>query len=85
MGMDRRTTTPILWLYQDLWIQLLDTELQDVVAQAQKGDSHAQEVLASLNDPLQSPALWTLEVDPTGTTCLFYSGCLYVPDDLSLR
>src|ERR1700731_291085 len=72
-------------LPEDLWIQLLDTELQDAVAQAQKGDSHAQEVFKSLNDPSQSPALWTLEVDPTGTTCLFYSGRLYVPDNLSLR
>src|ERR1700731_4213698 len=60
-------------LPEDLWIQLLNTELRDAVAQAQQGDSHAQEVLKSLNDPSQSPALWTLEVDPNGTTCLFYS------------
>ena len=61
-------------LPEDLWIKLLDTELQDTVVNAQKGDAHAQEVLANLNDPSQSPALWTSEVDPNGTTCLFYSG-----------
>src|ERR1700689_5726175 len=57
-------------LPEDLWIKLLDTELQNTVVNAQKGDAHAQEVLANLNDPSQSPALWTSEVDPNGTTCL---------------
>src|ERR1700691_3412965 len=50
-------------LLEDLWIKLLDTELQDAVAMAQLGDTYAQEVLGSLNDPSKSPALgperWT--------------------------
>src|ERR1700688_305029 len=72
-------------LLEDLWIKLLDTELQDAVATAQLGDTYAQEVLESLNDPSKSPAPWTREVDPNGTNFLFYNGRLYIPDDLRLQ
>lgn len=71
-------------LLEDLWICLLDMELQDTVAIAQKDDAYAREVLASLNDQLQSPVKWTTEVDPNGSTHLFYDGRMYIPDNLSL-
>ena len=72
-------------LPEDLWIRLLDTELRDAVAIAQKGDTYAQEVLESLNDQSQSPIKWTIEEDPNGSKHLFYDGRMYIPDDLTLR
>src|SRR6266545_5530387 len=70
-----------------LWIKLVDTELQDAVANAQKNDELAQEALRGLTDPSVSPSRWTIV--PSGTdssTCLmFYNGCLYIPDNLGLR
>src|SRR6266540_4911988 len=69
-----------------LWIKLVDTELQDTVANAQKNDELAQEALHSLTDPSVSPSRWTIV--PSGSdsfTCLmFYNGHLYIPDNLGL-
>jgi hypothetical protein len=72
-------------LPEDLWIKLLDTELQDAVAKAQLGDKYAQEALLSLNDPKQSPVKWTTEVDSNGRLILFYNERMYIPDNLELR
>ena len=46
----------VVALPDDLWIKLVDTELQDAVADAQKNDELAQEALRSLTD-LQYPHL----------------------------
>jgi hypothetical protein len=62
----------------------LDTELQDAVLIAQKGDTYAQEVLESLNDQSQSPIKWTIEEDPNGLKHLFYDRQMYIPDNLTL-
>ena len=62
-----------------LWIKLVDTELQDAVADVQKNDELAQEATRGLTDPLVSPFRWTIV--PSGSdssTCLlFYNRCLY--------
>src|SRR6266545_8145952 len=67
-----------------LWIKLVDTELQDAVADAQKNDELAQEALRGLTDPSVSPSRWTIV--PSGsdssTRLLFYNGHLYIPDNL---
>ncbi len=70
-----------------LWIKLVDTELQDAVANMQKNDELAQEALRSLTDPSVSPSHWTIV--PSGpdssTHLMFYNGHLYIPDILGLR
>ena len=70
-----------------LWIKLVDMELQDAVADAQKNDELAQEALRGLTDPSVSPSRWTIV--PSGsdssTRLLFYNGRLYIPDNLGLR
>src|SRR6266508_6793693 len=69
-----------------LWIKLLDTELQDAVADVQKNDELAQEALRSLTDPSVSPSRWTIV--PSGsdssTHLMFYNEHLYIPDNLGL-
>src|SRR6266540_704741 len=70
-----------------LWIKLVDTELQDAVADAQKNDELAQEAVRGLTDPSVSPSCWTIV--PSGsdssTRLMFYNGCLYIPDNLGLQ
>ena len=69
-----------------LWIKLVDTELQDTVADVQKNDELAQEALRGLTDPLVSPSHWTIvPSEPDSSTWLmFYNGHLYIPDNLGL-
>ena len=77
---------PTLALPEDLFIQVLDLELQDAVMKAQEDDETAQEALARLSDPSHSPTKWMIEEGfRDGLKCLFYDGRLYVPDDLTLR
>ena len=72
-------------LPEDLCIRLLDTEIRDAVVMAQLDDSLAQEVMKRLNDPAQSPDKWTIEVDPNGTSVLFYDSRMYIPHNLAVR
>src|SRR6266498_3110886 len=76
----------VVALPNTLWIKLVETELQDTVADAQKNNKLAQEALRSLTDPSVSPSCWT--IIPSGSdssTCLmFYNGRLYIPDNLGL-
>src|SRR6266545_5324075 len=77
----------VVTLSDALWIKLVDTELQDAVADVQKNDELAQEALRGLTDPSVSPSRWTIV--PSGsdssTHLLFYNGRLYIPDNLGLR
>src|SRR6266511_3801071 len=70
-----------------LWIKLVDTELQDTVADMQKNDELAQEAACSLTDPSVSPSCWTIVTSgsDSSTHLLSYNGCLYIPDNLGLR
>ena len=72
-------------LPEDLWIHLLDMELQDAVAKSLSRDDYALDVLSKLNDPSQSPVKWSSETDPNGSKLLFYNDRMYVPNDLDLR
>src|SRR6266545_399813 len=67
-----------------LWIELVDIELQDAVANAQKNDELAQEATRNLADPSVSPSRWTIETSglDSSTRLLFYNGRLYIPDNL---
>ena len=69
-----------------LWIKLVDTELQDAVADVQKNNKLAQEALRSLTDPSVSPSRWTIvsSGSDSSTHLIFYNGCLYIPDNLGL-
>ena len=69
------------------WIKLVDTEIQDAVADAQKNDELAQKVVRGLTDPSVSPSCWTivLSAPDSSTHLLLYNGCLYIPDNLGLR
>ena len=60
-------------LPEDLWIRLLDTELQDAVAQAHLQDDFVLDVISKLNGPSQPPVKWSLETDPNGSKLLFYN------------
>ena len=51
---------------------------------AQLDDSLAQEVMKCLIDPAKSPDKWTIEVDPNGTSVLFYNSLMYILDDLAV-
>src|SRR6266511_5010932 len=77
----------VVALPDTLWIKLVDTELQDAVADAQKNDELAQEALCSLTDPSVFPSRWTIV--PSGpdssTHLIFYNGRLYIPDNLGLQ
>jgi len=77
----------VVTLPDALWIKLMDTELQDTVADAQKNDELAQEALHGLTDPSVSPSRWTIV--PSGsdssTHLIFYNRCLYIPDNLGLQ
>ena len=78
----------VVTLPETLWIQLLDTELQDAVAQALKSDETAQEALKQLSDPQVSPTSWSIEPSSDNSSTshlLFYNGRLYIPDDLDLQ
>jgi len=77
----------VVALPDNLWIRLLDTELQDAVAKGLKNDSVAQEAMKRLSETEVSPTNWTLEPsgDDSSTPFLFYNGRLYVPDKLDLR
>src|SRR6266511_2877684 len=70
-----------------LWIKLVDMELQDAVADAQKNNELAQEALRGLTDPSVSPSRWTIV--PSGpdssTRLMFYNRHVYIPDNLGLR
>ena len=76
---------PVTALPEELWIRLLDMELQDAVAKAQVNDELALEVLRKFSTPLNPPEKWTIETDPNGSKILFYDQRMYVPDDLLLR
>src|SRR6266540_1803921 len=77
----------VIALPDALWIKLVDTELQDAVADAQKNEALVQEALHGLTDPSVSTSRWTIV--PSGsdssTHLMFYNGHLYIPDNLGLR
>ena len=72
-------------LPEDLWIRLLDKELQDAVAQNLLQDDYALDVLSKLNDPSQSPVKWSSETDPNGPKLLFYNQMILTFVDISYR
>ena len=76
----------VVALPENLWIHLLDTELQDTVSEAAKMDELAWEAMKHLSSADVSPTTWTFE-NPgpdSSTPLLFYNGCLYIPDSLEL-
>ncbi len=75
----------VVGLPEELWIQLLDMGLQDTVAKAQLSDRHAQDVLSQLSDSMQPTSKWTLERGLNDSKTLFYTECMYIPDDIGLR
>ena len=72
-------------LPDNLWIQLLDQELQDAVAKLQTTDTTAQEVTSELSKHILSSDDWTIEDGPNGTKILFHKNHMYIPDDITLR
>ena len=77
----------VVALPDTLWIKLVDMELQDAVADAQKNDKLAQEALCGLTDPSVSLSHWTIVLSGSdSSTCLmFYNRHLYIPDNLGLQ
>src|SRR6266705_761337 len=77
----------VVALPENLWIKLVDTELQDAVIEAMRTDELAQEAILKVSDPSISPQRWTMESSgpDSSTRLLFYNGHLYIPDDLGLR
>ena len=73
-------------LPESLWIKIVDTELQDAVAVAQKKDNLVQDTVSRLSEPSVSPQRWTIETSgpDSSTHLLFYNGRLYIPDNLDL-
>src|SRR5438445_287645 len=51
----------VIALPDNLWIQLLDTELWDTIAKGLTNDSTAQEAMKCLSETEVSPTNWTLE------------------------
>jgi len=79
---DKEESTGLL---EELFVRLLDLDLQDAVTLGQSKDSTAQDALDKLNDPEDQATQWHLEDGPNGSKCLFFNGKMYVPDDLDLR
>ena len=77
----------VVALPESLWIRLVDMELQDAVAAAQKEDTLVWDTISKLSDPSVSPQHWTIETSgpDSSTRLLFYNGRLYIPDNLNLR
>jgi len=75
----------IIGLPEELFIKLLDLDLQDAVVKEQHEDSTAQAALEQLQDSSPETIKWQLEEGPNGSKCLFYDGKMFVPDDLDLR
>ena len=75
----------VVGLPEDLFIRLLDLDLQSAVKSGQDNDPTAQDALQRLQDATDRPNKWTIEAGPENTRCLFYNGKMYVPDDLNLR
>jgi hypothetical protein len=75
----------IIGLPNNLFVRLIDLDLQDAVVAGQKEDTTAKSALLNLHDPADQPTKWQLEDGPNGSKCLFYDGRMYVPDDLDLR
>ena len=73
----------VVALPENLWIKLVDTELQDAVVEATRTDELAQEAILKVSDPSISPQHWTMESSgsDSSTRLLFYNGCLYIPDN----
>ena len=71
-------------LPDNLWIQLLDQELQDAVAKLQTTDTTAQEVTSELSKHILSSDDWTIEDGPNATKILFHKNRMYIPDDITL-
>ena len=74
----------IIGLPEELFIKLLDLDLQDAVVNRQKEDVTAQAALTQLQDPALQPTKWQLEEGPNGSKCLFYDNRMFVLDDLDL-
>ena len=77
----------VVALPDNLWIQLLDTELWDAIAKGLTNDSTAQEAVKCLSETEVSPTNWTLENSGQDSTTpfLFYNKQLYIPDEIDLR
>jgi len=84
-GIDQENVD-VVTLLENLWIKLMDTELQDAIVDAMRTDELAQEAILKVSDPLISPQHWTMESSgpDSSTRLLFYNGCLYIPDNLGL-
>ena len=72
-------------LPEELFVNLLDLDLQDAVITAQAKDETALDALSKLQTQGDQDPDWHLETKPDGTTCLFFKNRLYIPDDSALR
>jgi len=75
----------IIGLPEELFIKLLDLDLQDAVVKGQCEDSTAQAALEQLQDSSPEMVKWQIEEGPNGSKCLFYDSKMFVPDNLDLR
>ena len=71
----------IIGLPEELFVQLLDLDLQDAVALGQQDDTMAQEALKLIQDFISQPTRWQLEEGPNGSKCLFHNDKMYIPDE----
>ena len=74
----------IITLPESLWIRLVDMEMQDAVAAAQKEDNLVWNAVSKLSDLSVFPQCWTIGPD-SSIHLLFYNGHLYILDNLDLR
>src|SRR6266540_5986189 len=71
-------------LPEDLFINLIDTELQKIIALAMKDDTLAKETVQELR--MNTNTNWTLsKLDNQDNFVLFHNGSMYIPNDLELR
>src|SRR6266540_7191457 len=71
-------------LPEDLFINLSNTELQNIIALATKDDTLAKQMVQDLQTNTNTN--WTLStLDNQDNFVLFHNGSMYIPDDLELR
>src|SRR6266498_229271 len=82
--MKEQFSEDIIILPEDLFINLIDTELQNIITLATKDDTLAKQTVQDLWTNTKTD--WMLStLDNQDNFVLFHNGSMYIPDDLELR
>ncbi len=82
--MKEQPSEEVIILPEDLFINLINMELQNIIALATKDDTLAKQMIQDLQ--MNTKINWTLStLDNQDNFVLFHNGSMYIPNDLELR